>query len=142
MVSHSDLLVTTACGCRWESTTTHLDSVCYLAQEGIHPALRIVRGRERSSDAGVHHDEPLVLLPQVVLLQHLAVRANIEALVLPPDDADVRLAGDQVDGIRVAVEDEDEVGLAVQPGVQEVLEIISCVLRLGIRVEYQRSQPI
>lgn len=95
---------------------------------------------ERPPDARVHGDEPLVPLPKIVLAQNLAHGADIETLVVSLDYLDVWRLGEQIDRARLAVENEDEISIAVQSILDEKGQILPCVVRFSIGVQDQRSQ--
>lgn len=69
---------------------------------------------ERSANACVHSDETLVPLPQIVPAQNFAHGADIKALIVSLDDLDVWRFRQQVHRARLAVENEDEIGIPMQ----------------------------
>lgn len=75
----------------------------------ITPALITPKRCEQAAQAGVESDETLVLLPQVVLFQHFAKRAEIVACVVALYDTNIWLVRHKADAVGVAIEDEDEV---------------------------------
>lgn len=107
---------------------SYLDLVGDPVEESVGPAAGGMHREERPPDARVHGDEPLVPFPQIVLAQHLAHGADIETLVVPLDHPDVRRLGQQVDRARLAVENEDEISIPVQPILDEKGEVLSRVV--------------
>lgn len=119
--------------------STHLDLVRDPVQEDIAPAALSPVRDKGPSNAGVERDEAAVILPEVVLAQDLAVGAEVEALVGPLDDADVGVVGDQAGRVRLAVQDEYEVGGGMEALQQEELEVRPGVGRLRVGVRDQRA---
>lgn len=118
----------------------HLDGIRQPPHEYVTPASWAVDGEEGPADAGVHGDKALVLLPQVVLGQHFTVGAQVIAGIRAVHDAHVgQVLRDQVRRSGIAVEDEDEVGRAVQALGNEELEIGPRIWALGIRIQDERS---
>lgn len=107
---------------------SYLDLVGDPVEESVGPAAGGMHREERPPDACVHGDEPLVPLPQIVLAQHLAHGADVETFVVPLDYPDVRRLGQQVDRARLAVENEDEISIPVQPIFDEEGEVLSRVV--------------
>lgn len=69
----------------------------------------MVNRQERTADAGIHRDEPFVLLPPVVLPQYLSYATDIEARILPLHNLDIGPVRHHARRIRLAIEHEQKV---------------------------------
>lgn len=107
---------------------SYLDFVGDPVEKRVGPAARCMHWEERAPDARVHGDEALITLPQIVLAQNLAHSADIETLVVSLDYLNVWRLGQQVDRARLAVENEDEISIPVQPIFDEKGEVLPRVV--------------
>ena len=125
---------------RVSTSATNLDLVRHAIQVHVAPALLAPVRQERAPDTGVHGNESRVLLPQVILAQHLTQGAEVVAGILRAGyDLDVVLLGDDVGDVSRAVEDEDEVGGTVEALADEEAEVLARGLGLRVDVDDKRA---
>jgi hypothetical protein len=122
-----------------ESLPTYLDLVGDSIQEDIAPAALCPVRDERPPNAGIERDESAVVLPEVILSQDLSVRTEVKTPVGSLDNANVGVVGDQARGIRLAVQNKDEVGGVVDALRKEELQVLPGVGRLRVGVRDQRT---
>lgn len=122
------------------SQEAYLYLVSDLRQQPLRPAETISPGRhERAAHAGIHQYEPLISPPQAILQQDLGVRAEVVAGIAPVDCPDPRGIGEQRVRVGLAVEDEDKVGLGMQPVGEEELEVPPGLWALAVYICDERA---
>ena len=121
----------------------YLDFPGQLCEIQIRPTPLAPVRQEGSADAGIQHDEAFILGPQAILPQDLAVSAEVEAGVVPLDDANIGLLR-YLEVVRVfnAVQDEDKVGGAVEALVDKELDVLPRRVGLCVGVQDQRPELI
>jgi hypothetical protein len=68
---------------------------------------------ERTPHASIHHDELLILQPQIIRREHLAMSSQIITSVIPLHDTNIRSLGNELCMRALAVEDEYKIGFGV-----------------------------
>lgn len=106
----------------------YLDLIGNPIEESVGPATARMYWEERSTDARVHSDEPLVPLPQIVLAQNLAHSADIKTFVVSLDYLNVWRLGQQVDRACLAVENEEEIGISMESILDEKGQVLSRIV--------------
>lgn len=92
---------------------SYLDLVGNPVEESVGPTAGGMHREERSANARVHGDEPLVPFPQIVLAQNFAHGADIKTFVVSLDYLNVWRLGQQVNRARLAIKNEDEIGISM-----------------------------
>lgn len=97
----------------------YLCIIGHLAEIPLAPAIRRPIRDERTANTRIHCNILLILLVEIIGRQDLRERTQIIAIVLPPHESDIARDWQQQIGIRVAIEDEQEIGRVVE----RVLEV-------------------
>jgi hypothetical protein len=122
---------------RWQNSTNFY-AVVQPIQECVCPARLHVVGEEGAPDARVHGDKPLVFLPAVVLQQDLSIGPQVVAGVITLYYFHVRKSRNQLGRVGQPVEDKHEIGSAMDPFLDEEVQVFTTCGRIRKGIEYQR----